>query len=183
MFLLDGSGSGDEAQDMYQQRKEFVIQMIKGLNIGQLGVRVGLINFANEATNHFFLNDEYDRGKSITKIQEAPFIGGKMGLYDALEILVLEQFSDEHGDRNGIDDLVFVVSDVSARDPELFVDYWVDKCNQKNITLVPIGMTNGDTNFDEDFVEYIASGNPPVENRNYFLNMNDHTLDIVSSKK
>ena len=183
MFLLDGSGGVDDAQDLFQQRKEFIIQVINGLDIGQLAHRVGLIYFAGAATSHFFLNDEYDKDKIIAKVQETPFTAGEMDLYDALHVLLGKQFIYEHGDRNGIDDLVFVLSDASTRDPYDFLKNRIDYCHQQNITLVPMVTSIGTSGDEEDFTEYMSSGNPPVENRNYFQDINDQTLDIVSTKK
>ena len=183
VFLLDSSGSIKDTspanQSNYDLEKEFVVDIIKRLDIGQLKVRVGLLFFSTQAKSHIYLNEEYDKEKLIAKVLATPFIGGQTNIADALQLLITEQFVSKNGDRKGIKDIAILISDGNATVKEDIVMKNADLAKDQDIRLVTIGVTSGGIN--DQLLLQIASGDPPVKNRDYFLTMDFNTLGMVCS--
>ena len=110
LFILDGSSSSTHQE--FKLIKTFVKSFIDLLDIGDTSTRVSLIEYSNRATLEFSLNSYYDEGKLKDAIDDVQASGGSGTATDqAFQIAINQVFTRKGGDRPGIPNAVFLVTD------------------------------------------------------------------------
>lgn len=106
-LVLDLSGSMDMVQELVI---EFARQIIQRLPISQGRARVGLVSYADTATVNFFLN-KYNSREGILNAVAFREAGGRTNTQEAIRRAYSEVFTASNGDRNGVDNIMIVVTD------------------------------------------------------------------------
>ncbi|XP_078621100.1 uncharacterized protein LOC144887611 isoform X2 [Branchiostoma floridae x Branchiostoma japonicum] len=151
MFLLDGSWS--MGSQIYQEEKEYVVNVVKCLSIKNF--TVGVIGYASIATMKLPLWDHGNIVDFQDLIRDIDFTGGLKRTGGAIEYMIaVTKF------RAGARKVVVVVTDGSLQDPFYFADRafadYASKVNRAGIDLYAV--TAGREGFINDEVHRILTG-------------------------
>lgn len=109
MFLLDDSGSVTSKN--FIKVKNFVIDIVRSLQIGKEQVRVGVLSFNSNVYIRFYLNTYFDQRRMINAISNIRYTGGGTNTHLALRKLRRTAFTDKHGDRKDVHNIAIVITD------------------------------------------------------------------------
>ena len=109
MFLLDESGR--VGLKNFLKVKQFVIDVVASLKIGENNVRVGVVTFSSYTFIKFHLNKYNDKQRMINAIKKIRYFGGNTNTHKALKILRYIAFTKRNGDRIGVPNIAIVVTD------------------------------------------------------------------------
>ena len=116
VFVVDSSGSirdtnpADGAYDNWTLLLDFIIDLLRQLNVGPSGTHVGLVAYSNYAVNEFFLNTYSNLNDVEQAVRRTNYISGFTNTSGGLR-LMYEQFSFQHGDRPNIPNIAIVITD------------------------------------------------------------------------
>ena len=111
-FIIDGSGS--IRHERFQDIKDFVIGIVKELEINPdrpNKVQVAAICFDTEAFVEFYLNTYRTKQDVIQAIQRIHYLGGRTNIADAFRRMRQDVFRPSRGDREGVPNFAIVFSD------------------------------------------------------------------------
>jgi len=95
----------------------FIEQVVFGLDFNE--VRVGLITYSTDAEVAYYLNT-YTARSEVLESLVIPHRGGRTNTQEALRLADVEIFQSRAGDRDGVENIVILVSDGNANvDPEM----------------------------------------------------------------
>ena len=106
-LILDLSGSIEIGYDIIVNMAE---ELIFGLPTGSDRANVALISYKDTSTLHYKL-DTYDTQRQLISALAFPGYGGKTNCADALRMAYREVFNGRNGDRNGVDNIVILMTD------------------------------------------------------------------------
>ena len=109
VFLIDESGSVGFKN--FLKIKQFVIDVVASLKIGENNVRVGVVTFSSYTFIKFHLNKYFDKQRMINAINNIGYFGGNTNTHKALRILRYTAFTKRNGDRIGVPNIAIVVTD------------------------------------------------------------------------
>jgi collagen type VI alpha len=157
-LVLDLSGSVEEA---YTTLSTFSRRFVQGLEFRFDRMRLALVTYADRGSVNFRLDSYTGSKEDILNALSFPRTGGRTNTQDALRLTRDEVFQSFAGDRNGIDNVVVLLTDGGSNvDRFLTVPTANDIKNRGNtIYVVAIG-----NSVDVTEVNNIAStpGNPHV---------------------
>lgn len=114
-IILDQSSSiGNEN---FQKMKNFVINLLMQSNLGQHGVRVGLITYNRRPTLRFHMNEMENHQQAINAVDSIVYEGRGTNTGAAIKWVVENAFRPEFGDRPEVPNKVLLITDGRARDP------------------------------------------------------------------
>lgn len=173
LFILDLSGSVNQVYDI---SIVFIKQIVYGLEFRFGRSRAALISFADDAQVDFFLNTHEDQRDILTAIAFTR-AGGRTNTQAALQLARDEVFQGRNGDRSGVQDRVFIMTDGGSNiNPTNTIPNANDLKNRNmEITVVAIG-----DQVDINEVNAMASGNgePYV----YRVSTEDQAMAAASRK-
>ena len=106
-LLLDLSGSIDVAYDIVTRVAE---ELVVGLPVRFDRANVALISYQDTAVVNFNL-DVYETQRELLAALSFPGYGGKTNAADALRLSYREVFNGRGGDRDGVDNIVVMITD------------------------------------------------------------------------
>lgn len=116
-IILDQSSSiGDENFD---KMKNFVINLLLQSNLGQTGVRVGLITYNRKPQLRFHMNEMENHQMAIDAVDAIVYEGRGTNTGLAIRWVVDNAFRPEFGDRPEVPNKVLLITDGRARDPPI----------------------------------------------------------------
>lgn len=116
-IILDQSSSiGDENFD---KMKNFVINLLLQSNLGQTGVRVGLITYNRKPQLRFHMNEMANHQMAIDAVDSIVYEGRGTNTGLAIRWVVDNAFRPEFGDRPEVPNKVLLITDGRARDPPI----------------------------------------------------------------
>ncbi|XP_072039322.1 uncharacterized protein, partial [Amphiura filiformis] len=138
-FVVDSSGSITE--DHFLIAREFISNIVQNFDIGQDGIRVGLLQYEVNPTVEFLINQHTDTASLLAAIGRLEYKdGGKTHTGAALNTMVTELFASGKGARNDDDNvprIAIVLSDGQAQDE---VQGPADAARAAGITVFAIGI-------------------------------------------
>ena len=153
--MVDASGSIQDADPgNWQLIKNFLIQVVDRLDIGEDKTRVGLVKFSNRGNVEFRLDEFYNKDALNVRINDMKFSGGNTNTSGGIITLLQQVFVEEAGDRKDVADTIIVLTDgKSTKDVDKTVPY-ATMAKDRNIRILVIGITE---QIDEQELEDIAS--------------------------
>jgi hypothetical protein len=116
-IILDQSSSiGD---DNFDKMKNFVINLLLQSNLGQTGVRVGLITYNRKPQLRFHMNEMANHQQAIDAVDSIVYEGRGTNTGLAIRWVVDNAFRPEFGDRPEVPNKVLLITDGRARDPPI----------------------------------------------------------------
>jgi collagen type VI alpha len=142
VFAVDASGSIGDTHFRYQL--DFLKQVVLGLNM--IDSRVGAIRFADNATNHFYMND-YSTKLGVLNAIDMYYIKGTTNTAQAINFMRTQQFTPARGDRNGVANLGVVITDGKSNDRSATINEAM-LSNAAGINMLAVGI-GSNYNMDE----------------------------------
>ncbi|KAK3579041.1 hypothetical protein CHS0354_029897 [Potamilus streckersoni] len=115
LFVLDVSTS--ILLPGFQAQMHFVKGMVDNFDIDSGKIQVGIITFSNSAQTEFRLGQHKTKKDTMAAIDRVKFRAGATNTSYALSVL-LEQFQQGSGSRQGVDHIAFVITDGHSNNPE-----------------------------------------------------------------
>merc|ERR1712113_235756 len=116
-IILDQSSSIGDAN--FQKMKNFVVNLLLQSNLGQQGVRVGLITYNRRPRLRFHLNEMANHEEAIAAVDSIIYEGRGTNTGLAVKWVVDNAFKPEFGDRPEVPNKVLLITDGRARDPPI----------------------------------------------------------------
>jgi len=118
VFLVDSSGSIEYNQrGDYQREKEFVVSVIRGLDVGADRVRVGMSIFGDRDETIFTMNQYFDIESMVRAVQGARYMDAQTNIYGTFQNLFNTHFNPSAGDRQDAPNMVIMITD-GRQEPE-----------------------------------------------------------------
>ncbi|KAJ8004899.1 hypothetical protein DPEC_G00141080 [Dallia pectoralis] len=116
VFIVDESGS--IGNDNFQLVRDFIHNIVDGLNVGLNSVRVGIVLYSDQASAQVFLNSFQEKTEMLTFIKMLPYRGGGTKTGKALEFARTNIFIREQGSRKqeGVQQVAIVITDGQSQD-------------------------------------------------------------------
>ena len=151
VFVLDTSGSIDDAE--WAKMVKFVKESVANFNIGNDGIRVGLIQYSKTNEVVLQLKDGTTKGAVESALDGINRL--KSGTYTAAAIqsMANSMFSSPNGDRLGVVNIGIVVTDAKSANTPATVAAAND-ARSKGIALFAVGVG---TNLDKEELKGIAN--------------------------
>ena len=121
VFILDDSGSiaddSDTLVDNWELMLRFVADVVERHMIGSDDTRVGLLVFADHATNMFFLESYNTVDETVRAILATPYEGRSSNTAEGIRTAIIDQFVSSRGDRPDVPNIAVIVTDGLSNDP------------------------------------------------------------------
>jgi collagen type VI alpha len=108
VLILDNSGS---VQDEYRQSVAFSRLVVNGLDVNSDQVRIGAIAFSDDIVGQFFMNQNIGSAQNVLNSLDFYNQFGTTNTPAAFEATRDVQFTSARGDRNGVQNVVIIVTD------------------------------------------------------------------------
>nr|XP_026693868.1 fibrillin-3 isoform X4 [Ciona intestinalis] len=116
-FIVDSSSS--VGADNFQLIKDFVYEIINGLNISETETRVTLARYNNWVDSRFFFNTHFDKSAMLDAVSNMPYYGRGTKTAQALHVVTSHHLQKYNGWREGVDaypTVVIVLTDGRTKD-------------------------------------------------------------------
>ncbi|KAK3082673.1 hypothetical protein FSP39_002297 [Pinctada imbricata] len=115
IFVLDDSGS--VGYNNFEKELQFVQGFAKEFDIGPLNVQVGVVTYSSSVHEYIRLNSNRDKQSLLYNINRLPYQSGLTRTADAINLTLYHGFSQPHGDRDSVTDVMMVITDGQSQDP------------------------------------------------------------------
>ncbi|KAK3082937.1 hypothetical protein FSP39_009509 [Pinctada imbricata] len=96
---------------------QFVQGFAKEFNIGPLNVQIGVVTYSTSVHEYIRLNSNRDQQSLLYNINRLPYQSGLTRTADAINLTLYHGFSQPHGDRDSVTDVMMVITDGQSQDP------------------------------------------------------------------
>lgn len=117
VFVMDESGSIGSTN--YEKMKDFVSDLVAGMDVDSGNTRVGLVTFANSVKTTINLNEHTTLASLQSAISALTHGGGKTYTNLALEYVRAQMLTEAAGDRSNVSNVVVILTDGRSTDPSL----------------------------------------------------------------
>ena len=156
VFVIDKSGS--IRSERFLAVKEFFVTVIEDLEIGEDGVRIGLVSFEDEARVDFYLDSYTSKEDVIQAVRVLNYNGGRTNIADALELAREDVLDANRGDRQDVPNFLILFTDGKANiNPDDTIPQAIDT-RIAGTHIISIGVGN-----DIDHFELRGIASDPVE--------------------
>ncbi|XP_019711442.1 collagen alpha-4(VI) chain-like [Hippocampus comes] len=116
VFLVDSSGSIGSAN--FQEVREFLQNVVSGLDIGPDNVRVGLAQYNQDPVLEFSLMEHMDKNSLLAELDNLPYLGGDTQTGEAIDFIRTQLFNESAGSRasQGVPQIAVVITDGASGD-------------------------------------------------------------------
>ncbi|CAH1790069.1 unnamed protein product [Owenia fusiformis] len=108
-ILIDASGS--IGTDSYMRILESIKMVVNQLDIGMNKYRVSVINFADNATVEFHLDEHTNRNDILEAVSLIGFVNGATNTAGGIRRMREQVFNGQNGDRQGVQDIGVLITD------------------------------------------------------------------------
>jgi len=165
----------DNSYDNWGLTLQFIADVVDELNIGENGVRVGMVVYSRTAYNAFFLNSFFEKEALKTEILNTGYMGSYTNTSGGIKTMHFEQMVAERGARANVNKFSVVITDGESNTDKEFTITDAQSAHNDGITMMAIGIT---ANVALDEVLGISS--PPQElNQQWFLVENFLALSSI----
>ncbi|XP_051944830.1 collagen alpha-4(VI) chain-like [Hippocampus zosterae] len=170
VFLVDSSGSIGNAN--FQEVREFLQNVVSGLNIGPDNVRVGLAQYNQNPVLEFSLLELADKNSLLAELGNLPYLGGGTQTGRAIDFIRTQLFNENAGSRasQGVPQIAVVITDGVSGDD---VVQPAMRLREHGVTVFAIGVGGANVNQLE------AIANQPSEDFRFLID-NFQSLQNVS---
>lgn len=147
---MDGSWSiGNEN---FEQIRQFLFTLVNSFDISPDHVRIGLVQYSNEAHTEFLLNTYQNKQEVLNYIRKLHYKGGGTQTGQGLDFMLKTHFVEAAGSRASekVPQIAVVITDGKSQDS---VDISALNLKRKGIILYAIGIKDA----DEDQLREIAN--------------------------
>ena len=85
-FIVDSSASVNEGGDNWSILKDFLIRVVRALNVGEDGVHIGVVRFSDSASLQWGLDRYYTQAQQESAIRRMGYVGGFTNIQQGLEV-------------------------------------------------------------------------------------------------
>lgn len=116
VFLVDGSSSIGISN--FQEVRQFLKSIVRGLDIGPDKVRIGLAQYSDEPFQEFLLKDHMDQDSLLAELETFPYRTGGTETGKAMDFLQRQYFTKEAGSRadQRVPQIAVVITDGDSTD-------------------------------------------------------------------
>ena len=115
VFVVDSSGSIQRSN--WPLVLEFIKNVVRGFNIGQDNVRIGVSIFGNNVYPQFQLNTFFNLNDVLNQIDSIPYLDQSTNTPEALRYMRQVMFTAKNGDRAFVPNSAIVITDGVPRIP------------------------------------------------------------------
>ena len=115
MFVVDSSGSIQRSS--WPLVLEFMMNVVRGFNIGTDNVRIGVATFGNNVYPQFQLNTFFNLNDVINQIDRIPYLDQSTNTPEALKYMREVMFTARNGDRAFVPNSAIIITDGVPRIP------------------------------------------------------------------
>ena len=188
VFVVDSSGSirdqnpADGSHDNWALALGFIRDIVEELNIGEFGVRVGMVVYSQLAKNEFYLNTYYNKVDIQNKVLSTSYMGSYTNTSGGIRLMHFEQFIASRGKRSGVRSVAIVITDGESNLDQQRTISDAEAARAANIEIIVVGITNA-VNIAE--VSGISSV-PQIQDQNWhtaadFVTLSEIVDDIAQS--
>lgn len=172
VFLLDASSS--EGVNNFQTQLEFVGNFSSRFFIGPDAVQIGVVTFATNIQNEFWLNTYSNTSDIVNAIQNVQYLQGGTNTAAALNFVRNNSFTKAHGGRDGVPKVLIVLTDgQSSSPPDTAIE--AGNIHHTDIKVISIGIGSS-VNTDE--LKTIATDNSHAFTVANFSALKDIALEL-----
>ena len=161
VFVLDESGSITSPN--FEKMKDFCIDVVESIVIGDASTRVALVTYGDDATIIFNLNEGTDKDDVIQNIRNIPYGGGQTHTAAALKLCKDDIFDSDNGDRASATNAIIILTDGASTDESPIAD--ARRLHEDGVEIISVGIGS---NIKEDELSEISSPDHLL-GVNYFL--------------
>ncbi len=165
VFVVDSSSGSLDEGTHWELLKDFLMEMVNKLNIGESHTRVGMVTYASSDSRVFYLKDHYGKEDIIAEIEDMDLRGGDRNIYEGLRALTSSQFKSTKGDRDDAENVAVVIATGAANEDESRTLGEAQDAKDEGIYVFSVGLSD-DVSRDE--IESISSP-PHGEDAQYFV--------------
>lgn len=163
VFLVDSSLSikeyhypGDDTTDNWYLVKVFLGQLIKNLPVSENGTHIGVIPYSTNVDTHqvIYLNDHKTKDPLVNEIMNLNYVGTNTNTSGALRYMREEVFSPRRGERSGVNNIGFLITDGLSNVDDELTAYEAREVKNAGIRLFALGISRY---ADEAELQEIAS--------------------------
>ncbi len=169
-LLVDTSGSIEDADPANIVRiANFLVSITRAVDLDE--VHIALVTFGNHAKVEFYLNTFSTEREYVTAIKNYTYDGGWTRTRAALGVVRDQVFVPEHGDREGVPNIILLITDGNPTDsgPELTQEAAQLK-DEYGVKVLIVAVSTFHMPFDEEVAEILASR--PIEE--HFFEVEDY---------
>ena len=144
VFALDSSGSIGSVD--YQKVREFTNEIIDNFQIGVQHTHVGVLTFSEDAQVQIRLDDTFNKEELKEKVSAVKYFGYRTATDDALRVANTDMFSTRGGARQGVPQVLIVLTDGKCTVCTESVATAVAPLKARGVNIYTIGVTNGINN-------------------------------------
>ncbi len=154
-FLVDSSGSiRDKGVQNWDQVKDFLVQIVRSVNVNADGVRIGVVKFSHIAELEFRLDRYTTEDEVVAAIRRMSLIGLDTNTQAGLRLMRTRVFNNP-GDRANAPDIVIVITDGISTIQEDRTIPEAELLKRDGVRVIAVGVTN---DVDVKELNAIASG-------------------------
>ncbi|XP_029965870.1 collagen alpha-1(XII) chain isoform X2 [Salarias fasciatus] len=148
MFLVDGSWSVGRPNFKYV--RSFLSAAAGAFQIGEDRTRVGVVQYGDDASTEFRLDQHLTRPALLRAISSLPYKGGNSRTGNALDYLLKTALTEEAGARKGFPKALVIITDGKSEDP---VEGYARQLRSKGVEIFVLGVQQA----DEEEMKQMAS--------------------------
>ena len=142
-FVVDSSGSIEKAgAGNWDLVLNFIADIIRALDIGPSGVRVGMVLFGNSGHLEFHLTDYPTKSDLISRVLQTKYRDERTNIADGIEIMTKEIFKEDKGDRPDVPNIGIVLSDGKANERGRDTLPEAEQAKDEGIVIISVGVTD-----------------------------------------
>src|SRR6218665_4000072 len=175
VFLLDSSSY--TGADNWAKMLGYVASMVEALPISDVATRVGVVTFADGASNQILLNSYYNKTALKTAIVNLPYINSNsINIYAALQAMMTTQFTPVNGDRLDVPNVAILIPEGASTTYASQALSEASLAHRAQISLYAIGVTSKINQYE---LKMIAS-HPHLEYHQFWTSLDfDTGLDTI----
>lgn len=152
VFALDASGSVEV--EGYNEIKKFTKELINGFHVGVDKTHVGVLTFSEIGEVQIGLTDTFDKNELLEKVDNLDYPGYRTATDDALRVANNEMFSISGGVRQGVPQVLILLTDGKCTLCQDSVETAVKPLKERGVNIYTIGVTD---NINRTELQIIAS--------------------------
>jgi len=119
----------------------FAREVVQRLPLSQGRARIGVVSYADSASVNFFMN-RYNSKEGVLNAMSFRQAGGRTNTQEAIRTCNNEVFSSSNGDRNGVDNIMIVVTDGGSNINQANTAREAENARRRGITVYVAALTD-----------------------------------------
>ena len=161
---------------------DFARKFVSQFDVGADKTHIGLVDFAGNASNQFWLSDYKTKGEVLNAFRNIQRYGKSADLSSALAFAREHSFTPHHGMRMGVDKIILLVTESTSGNPAA-MRREAELLHNEGIRIVVVDIG---TNFDKATLDMLTSWRHHVEHINDFSDLDtvfDNVTEVACASK